>query len=167
MTEPDERSSDAGEPMTHPRIVLAADHGGVALKADLRNFLTRKGYAVRDLGTDTEEPVDYPDYGIAATDALRRGEADRAILLCKSGIGMAICANKAEGIRAALVSTAAEAELSRRHNDANVLVLSAIGLPAARARRIVSAWLAAPFEGGRHLRRIDKIRRYEESHWRE
>jgi RpiB/LacA/LacB family sugar-phosphate isomerase len=167
MMESGERGSDTSMPATRPRIVLGADHGGVVLKEDLRDFLVRKGYAVRDLGTDTEDPVDYPDYGIAATDALRRGEADRAILLCKSGIGMAICANKAEGIRAAVVSTAAEAELSRRHNDTNVLVLSAIGLPAAKARRIVSAWLAAPFEGGRHRRRIDKIRRYEEAHWRE
>lgn len=166
MAEPDERIP-GGRGGKAPRIVLAADHGGVALKADLRDFLSRKGYTVRDLGTNTGDPVDYPDYGIAATEALRRGEADRAILLCKSGIGMAICANKTRGIRAAHVSQAAEAELSRRHNDANVLVLSANAVPAGRARRIVSAWLSAPFERGRHLRRIDKIRRYEEAHWKE
>lgn len=149
------------------RIVLAADHGGVAMKASLAAYLERRGYPVRDLGTDSPAPVDYPDFGFAAAEAIRRGEADRAILVCKSGIGMAICANKVAGIRAALVSDAREAELSRRHNDANVLVLSASFTPPGRALRIVSTWLSAPFDGGRHRRRVGKITRYEEAHWRE
>ncbi|MGA6994609.1 MAG: ribose 5-phosphate isomerase B, partial [Candidatus Deferrimicrobiaceae bacterium] len=147
----------------HPRIILAADHGGVTLKADLVRFLSGKGYAVRDLGTDTPDPVDYPDYGFAAAAAIQRGEADRAILICKSGIGMAIAANKARGVRAALVSTVPDAELARRHNDANVLVLGANEVPVRRARNIVRAWLATPFEGGRHRRRVEKIRRYEKA----
>ena len=151
----------------HPRIILAADHGGVALKADLVRFLSGKGYAVRDLGTDTPDPVDYPDYGFAAAAAIQRGEADRAILICKSGIGMAIAANKARGVRAALVSTVPDAELARRHNDANVLVLGANEVPVRRARSIVKTWLATPFEGGRHRRRVEKIRRYEKAHWKE
>ncbi|HEY5765926.1 MAG TPA: RpiB/LacA/LacB family sugar-phosphate isomerase, partial [Candidatus Deferrimicrobiaceae bacterium] len=119
------------------------------------------------LGTGTADPVDYPDYGFAAAMALRRGEADRAVLLCKSGIGMAIAANKVIGVRAAIVSSVQEAELSRRHNDANVLVLPAVGTSPGEAIRIVEAWLAAPFDGGRHSRRIDKIRRFETAHWKE
>lgn len=150
-----------------PRLVLAADHGGVALKGELVRLLARRGYPVRDLGTDSAEPVDYPAYGFAAARAVRLGEADRAILICRSGIGMAICANKSAGVRAALVRTAAEAEHSRRHNDANVLVLSADELSARSARRIVGAWLSAGFDGGRHRRRVGQIRRFERAHWRE
>ncbi len=149
------------------RIVVAADHGGVAMKADLVRLLAGTGHPVRDLGTGTTDPVDYPDYGFAAAAAIQSGEADRAILICKSGIGMAIAANKAKGVRAALVSTVRDAELSRRHNDANVLVLGALEIPGGRARRIVRTWLATPFDGGRHRRRVDKIRRYEQAHWKE
>lgn len=150
-----------------PKIVLAADHGGAALKADLAAFLSARGYPVADLGADTADPVDYPDYGFAAAAMIRRGEAHRAILVCKSGIGMAIAANKSRGVRAALVSTVADAVLSRRHNDANALVLGANEIPRSRARRIVAAWLAAPFDGGRHRRRVDKIRRFERAHWKD
>ncbi len=150
-----------------PKIVLAADHGGVAIKADLAAYLSARGHAVVDLGTGTADPVDYPDYGFAAAAMIRGGRAHRAILVCKSGIGMAIAANKSRGVRAALVSTVADAVLSRRHNDANVLVLGANDVPRARARRIVAAWLAAPFDGGRHRRRVDKIRRFERAHWRD
>lgn len=149
------------------RVVLAADHGGVRLKGELSEFLARRGIPVQDLGTGSSDPVDYPDYGFAAAEEVRTGQADRAVLLCKSGIGMAIAANKVVGIRAALVASVEEAELSRRHNDANVLVLSAVGTPAEVAFRIVEAWLAAPFDGGRHSRRIDKIRAFETAHWRE
>lgn len=146
-------------------VVLAADHGGVAVKADLKAFLEARGIAAVDLGTRDAAPVDYPDYGFAAAAAIRRGEARRAVIVCKSGIGMAIAANKSAGVRAALVATPAEAALARRHNDANVLVLGAAGMPPRRARRIVAAWLDATFEGGRHRRRIDKIRRFERAHW--
>ncbi len=149
------------------RVVLAADHGGVALKGELSAFLARHGVPVRDLGTGTADPVDYPDYGFAAAEEVRTGEADRAILLCKSGIGMAIAANKVAGIRAGLVENVEEAELSRRHNDANVLVLSATATVPELAFRIVEAWLSAPFDGGRHSRRIDKIRRFEAAHWKD
>ncbi len=150
-----------------PKIALAADHGGVALKADLLAYLSGRGYPVADLGTDTAAPVDYPDFGFAAASMIRRGQARRAILICKSGIGMAIAANKSRGVRAALVTTVADAELSRRHNDANVLVLGANEIPRAQARRIVAAWLATPFDGGRHRRRVEKIRRFERAHWKE
>lgn len=154
-------------PRKIPRIVLASDHGGVDMKADLLRFLPGKGFTLTDLGTDSTAPVDYPDYGFAAADALRRGEADRAILVCKSGIGMAICANKSRGVRAALVSTIADAELSRRHNDANVLVLGANALTFRSVRRIVATWLSTPFDGGRHRRRVEKIKRFEKAHWKE
>lgn len=149
------------------RIVLAADHGGVDLKKELLEFLDVHGVPVRDLGTGTPDPVDYPDYGFAAAEEVRTGRADRAILLCKSGIGMAIAANKVAGIRAGLVENVEEAELSRRHNDANVLVLSATATVPELAFRIVEAWLSAPFDGGRHSRRIDKIRRFEAAHWKD
>lgn len=155
------------KPRTIPPILLAADHGGVELKADLLRFLAAAGYAVRDIGTDTGDPVDYPDYAFAAAAAIRRREADRAILICKSGIGMAIAANKARGIRAAVVSTVPDAVLSRSHNDANVLVLGANEITPRRARSIVTRWLTTPFEGGRHRRRVEKIRRFEKAHWRE
>lgn len=154
-------------PRKIPRIVLAADHGGVDMKADLLRFLSGKGFTLTDLGTDSTAPVDYPDYGFAAAAAVRRGEADRAILICKSGIGMAICANKSRGVRAALVSTIADAELSRRHNDANVLVLGANDLTSRLVRGIVATWLTTPFDGGRHRRRVEKIKRFERAHWKE
>jgi ribose 5-phosphate isomerase B len=154
-------------PRKIPRIVLASDHGGVDMKADLLRFLSGKGFTLTDLGTDSTAPVDYPDYGFAAAAAVRRGEADRAILICKSGIGMAICANKSRGVRAALVSTIADAELSRRHNDANVLVLGANDLTSRLVRRIVATWLSSPFDGGRHRRRVEKIKRFEQAHWKE
>jgi ribose 5-phosphate isomerase B len=154
-------------PRKIPRIVLAADHGGVDMKADLLRFLSGKGFTLTDLGTDSTAPVDYPDYGFAAAAAVRRGEADRAILICKSGIGMAICANKSRGVRAALVTTIADAELSRRHNDANVLVLGANDLASRLVRRIVATWLSIPFAGGRHRRRVEKIKRFERAHWKE
>lgn len=137
------------------------------MKSDLLRFLSGKGFALTDLGTDDDAPADYPDYGFAAAAALRRGEADRAILICRSGIGMAICANKSRGVRAALVSSVADAERSRRHNDANVLVLGADEISIRRARKIVATWLSTPFDGGRHKRRVDKIRRFEEAHWKE
>jgi ribose 5-phosphate isomerase B len=150
-----------------PRVVLASDHGGVTVKADLLGYLSRNGYFAKDLGTDSTEPVDYPDYGFAAAAAIRRREADRAILICKSGIGMAICANKSKGVRAALVSTVGDAVLSRRHNNANVLVIGANEVSPAMARRIVAAWLSTPFDGGRHGRRVGKIRRFEQAHWKD
>ncbi|HSL91843.1 MAG TPA: RpiB/LacA/LacB family sugar-phosphate isomerase [Candidatus Limnocylindrales bacterium] len=150
-----------------PRIVLASDHGGVGMKADLLRFLSGKGFTLTDLGTDSTAPVDYPDYGFAAAAAVRRGEADRAILICKSGTGMAICANKSRGVRAAVVSTIADAELSRRHNDANVLVLGSNDLTPRLVRRITATWLSTPFDGSRHRRRVEKIKRFERAHWKE
>lgn len=150
-----------------PKIVLASDHGGVRMKTDLLAHLRGKGIPAGDLGTDSNEPVDYPDYGFAAASVIRRREADRAILVCRSGIGMAIAANKSAGVRAALVSTLEDAILSRQHNDANILVLGENEIPLLRARRIVDAWLSTSFEGGRHRRRVDKIRRFEKTHWKE
>lgn len=136
------------------------------MKADLVRHLSGKGFPMTDLGTDSDEPVDYPDYGFAAAAMIRRGEADRAILVCRSGIGMAISANKSKGVRAAVVANVADASLSRRHNDANVLVLGADEISRPMARKIVETWLKTPFDGGRHRRRVEKIRKFEEAHWK-
>ena len=140
------------------RIAIGADHGGFALKAALIPLLQAKGFEVADLGTHSPESCDYPAiaYKVASTVAERR--FDRGILLCKSGIGIAIVANKVPGIRAGVCSDLFDAQRSRAHNDANVLVLGAEKLSTARAKRIVETWLSTPFEsGGRHERRVRQI----------
>ncbi|MEJ2745734.1 MAG: ribose 5-phosphate isomerase B, partial [bacterium] len=137
------------------RISLGCDHGGYELKEALKKHLLSLGHDVDDLGCDSVESVDYPDHGAAAARAVATGECARGILMCKSGIGMSIVGNKIAGVRAALCLDEDMAESSRRHNDANVLVLSGSRTPPERARRIVDVWLSAPFEGGRHGRRVD------------
>ena len=139
------------------RVALGADHAGFALKAHVRELLDERGLACEDLGPDTDESVDYPDYAVRAARLVAAGACERGILICGSGIGMAIAANKVRGIRAAPVTTPAAARLARRHNDANVLALGARTLAVDDALRIVDAFLTAPFEGGRHQRRVDKI----------
>ena len=140
------------------RLAIGADHGGVALKAELIRVLQRRGVEVADLGTHSEAPCDYPRIGYKVAMAVTQRKFDRGILLCKSGIGIAITANKVPGIRAAVCGDTFDAERSRRHNDANVLVLGAEKLRPAAARRIVETWLATPFEsGGRHERRVKQI----------
>ena len=142
-------------------IALGADHGGYQLKRLLGRALAQAGHRVRDLGTHRPGPCDYPRYAERVAAAVSRGRAARGILLCKSGVGMAIAANKVPGVRAAVVSTLAVAKKSREHNDTNVLVLGAVGLTPARARRLVETWLATPFEGGRHARRVQQIQQIE------
>lgn len=148
------------------RIAIASDHGGFKLKENLKKFLQSQRYQTNDFGTDSEKSVDYPDMGFRLAEAVRKRNAGKGILACKSGIGMTICANKVKGIRAALCSTVKEGELSRRHNDSNVIVLSANSLTANKARTIVEVWLKTQFDGGRHARRIQKIKRYEQKHWK-
>ena len=143
--------------MTRMTVALAADHAGFALKAHLVGWLSRKGIATADLGTDNEDAVDYPDFAEAVVDVLRNGDADRGVLICGSGIGMSIAANRHQGIRAALAFDAEAARLARRHNDANVLVLPGRRMSENEAEACVEAFLAAKFEGGRHGRRLDKI----------
>jgi len=144
------------------KIALASDHRGFKLKGFLAQFLIAHGHRVNDVGTYSLDSCDYPDYIYPASVAVRNNEADKAILICYSGIGSAIAANKVKGVRAALVSNTKSAALSRMHNDANVLVLPAYLVTKDQAKRIVSVWLKTAFEGGRHVRRLNKIKEIEE-----
>jgi ribose 5-phosphate isomerase B len=142
--------------MTVP-LVMAADHGGFELKEKLKAVLDRLGVAYRDAGAHSAEPVDYPDYARVVAQAVSRGEAERGLLVCGSGQGMAMAANRFRGVRAALPFDEETARLSREHNDANVLALGGRTLDHDRAARILEVWLATPFAGGRHVARVRKI----------
>lgn len=138
-------------------IAIASDHGGVDLKAVLAGELTELGYEVLDLGTNGSESVDYPDYAEALTQALCQGRAARGVLICGSGIGMSIAANRHREIRAALVHDNLSARLARQHNDANVLVMGGRFIGAEVAKDCLRAFLTTEFEGGRHDRRVEKL----------
>jgi glycine hydroxymethyltransferase len=141
------------------RIALAADHGGVEMKEALKDWLAQHGYAYSDFGTHSTEAVDYPDYAFLVAREVVSGNFDRGVLICKSGIGMSIAANRIVGARAAMVANEHWARLSREHNDANILVLSALeeGMTNERAAAILEVWLTTKFEGGRHQRRVTKM----------
>ena len=139
------------------RIAIGADHAGFPLKEDLIAFLGAEGHETLDMGTDSEAPVDYPSFCAAAARAVVAGDADRGIVLGGSGQGEQIAANKVHGIRAALCHDLYLARLSREHNDANVLAMGARVVAPAYAHEIVTAWLATPFAGGRHVPRIEQI----------
>lgn len=147
-------------------IAVGADHGGYQMKRQLDRWLRAAHWRVRDCGTHSPAPCDYPKVAVKVAQAVARGQAVRGLLICKSGVGMAIAANKVPGIRAAMADSIAVARKTREHNDANVLVLGAVGLPAARARRIIEAWLATPFGGGRHARRVRQIAQIERRYLR-
>ena len=139
------------------RIALGADHAGVALKDDLKRLLDARGLSYTDFGTNSTVAVDYPDYAATVAHEVASGACDRGILVCGSGIGMAIAANKVAGIRAASITDEASARLCREHNDANVIALGARLTAAEEATHLVEIFLDTPFAGGRHQRRIDKI----------
>ena len=139
------------------KIALGADHAGYQLKDQIKQHLEQQGISVRDEGTSSPESVDYPDFARAVAHDVSAQRADLGILVCGSGIGMAITANKVDGIRAANVSTEYEAQMSREHNNANVLALGARIVNPDVAFRIVDKWLATQFAGGRHERRVEKI----------
>jgi len=139
------------------KIAVASDHAGFEVKEEVKRDLARRGAAVVDFGTDSPASVDYPDYGRRAVEAILAGQASSGILVCGSGVGMSIVANRYPGIRAALAPEPRTAEMSRRHNDANVLVLPGWKLSPADVAAILDAWFGARFEGGRHQRRLDKI----------
>lgn len=143
--------------MSEKTVALAADHAGFALKSHLLDWLSGQGIVTRDLGTDSEESVDYPDFVGALVGVLRDGAAECGVLICGSGIGMSIAANRHRGIRAALASDAESARLARQHNDANVLVLPGRRISKNEAECCMEAFLATTFEGGRHRRRLGKI----------
>jgi ribose 5-phosphate isomerase B len=143
---------------TSGRIVaIGADHGGFELKEQLKGYLRDWGYQFLDLGTSSAEAVDYPDYAEAVGNAVARGEAWLGVMLDSAGIGSSIAANKVPGVRAALCYDRATARNSREHNDANVLTLGAKLISLEAAREILAVWLATPFAGGRHQKRVDKI----------
>ena len=138
-------------------IAIGCDHGGLELKNSLIGYLRAKGVEVCDLGTQDRKSVDYPDYGRGVSARVSAGQAERGVLICTSGIGMSIVANKFPGVRAALVADIEGARSSREHNDANILVLSGARTAAPLAQEIVDTWLTTEFAGGRHQRRVDKI----------
>ena len=146
-------------------ITIASDHRGFKLKNALESFLKEKGHNVTDFGTYSLEPCDYPDYVYPAVIAVKEKKAERAIIICYTGIGSCIAANKVRGIRAALVTDLKSASLSRKHNNSNVLVLPANLLKIDYAKKVVSLWLKEEFEGGRHLRRINKIKEIEDKEY--
>ncbi len=138
-------------------LVIGSDHGGVELKTAVVGLLEERGIEHRDVGTQGSASVDYPDYAALVAGAVSRGEADSGILICGTGIGMSISANKFPRIRAALVHDEFTARMAREHNDANILVMGGRLLSAATGRRLVEIWLDGKYEGGRHQNRLDKI----------
>lgn len=143
------------------KIAIASDHAGRELKEEIVAFLKEKGIDIVDFGVDNPESVDYPDYGIKVARAVSKGEAEKGILSCGTGIGMSIVANKFPNVRAALCHDMFTARMSRMHNDANVLVLGGRTLEKDVALLMVGVWLKTGFEGGRHQRRLDKIKSLE------
>lgn len=143
------------------RIAIGSDHRGYPLKEQLIGMLRSKGHEVLDEGTCGSESVDYPDFAVLVAKKVSQGTAERGVLICGTGIGMAITANKFSGVRAAPCNDEVTAEISRRHNDLNVLCLSADMLSPRTVERMVEVWLTTPFEGGRHERRVEKIHQLE------
>lgn len=145
------------------KIAIGSDHAGFALKERLRDKLRAEGHEVVDLGTSSTESTDYPDYAAAVGHAVRDGEADKGVLVCSSGVGMSIAANKIKGIRAALGTHPDEVSYVRRHNDANILAIGQKYTEPAEAEAMVDVFLTTEFEGGRHQRRLDKIKALEQT----
>ncbi|HEX4643046.1 MAG TPA: ribose 5-phosphate isomerase B [Candidatus Acidoferrales bacterium] len=146
------------ESSSKPRIVVGSDHAGFRAKESIKNFLEGAGYSVDDVGTHSEESVDYPDYAKAVGERVAIGSDALGVLVCGTGIGVSIAANKVEGIRAALAHDSLTARRAREHNDANVIALGGKVVGEDEAIAIVQEFLSAQFAGGRHQRRIDKIR---------
>lgn len=145
------------------RFAIGCDHAGLSLKATLAERLQQRGHTVQDLGTDGPASCDYADFAGAVARAVSQGQADQGLLVCGTGIGMSIAANKVPGVRAAVLSDTFSARSTRQHNDANVLCLGERVVGAGLALDILDAWLDASFEGGRHQRRVDKITALEAS----
>jgi ribose 5-phosphate isomerase B len=146
------------------KIAIGSDHAGFELKEQIKNILLERHTTITDVGTTTEESVDYPDFGLKVAELVSGGEVEKGILICGTGVGMSIVANKVKGVRAALAFDLYTAIQSRRHLDANILVLGGRVTGKGLAEEIVKSWLDTPFEGGRHQRRIDKIKAWENSY---
>lgn len=142
-------------------VALACDHRGFAVKEQIKSHLVAAGHTVKDFGCDSPSSCDYPDTALPGALFIARGEADRGIFFCGTGIGMSMAANKVKGIRAALCHDELTAQMSRRHNDANVLCLPADLVGEELARKLVDTWLVTEYEGGRHDRRLQKINEFE------
>ncbi len=144
------------------KLAIGSDHGGLELKGYIKQLLAEWGYECVDMGTDTTESVDYPDYGRRVVEAVLNGQVERGILVCGTGIGMSIVANKYPGIRAALCHDKFTAQMSREHNNANILVMGGRVLDQATATDILRTWLETDFAEGRHTLRLDKITQIED-----
>jgi ribose 5-phosphate isomerase B len=149
------------------KVVIGSDHAGYELKEQIKAVLEDKGCTVIDVGVDSPASVDYPDFGIKAASLVARGEVDRGVLVCGTGVGMSIIANKVKGIRASLVYDLYTAIQSRKHLDANILVLGGRITGKDLAAEITRVWLDTPFEGGRHQKRIEKIELFEKDYLKE
>ena len=154
---PPSSSKNLPDDLMRMKLAIACDHRGVGLKEELKGFLGDKGFSVEDKGTLSEDSVDYPDFASLVAQQISSGTCDRGILICSTGVGMSIVANKFPRVRAALCADVATAQQSREHIDANVLVLAGSRITSDQARLITAAWLETPFQGGRHQRRVDKI----------
>jgi ribose 5-phosphate isomerase B len=146
-----------GEQMAGQTVAIACDHAGIILKSQLKADLEADGYTVLDLGTNGPESVDYPDFGFALAEAIADGRAEKGVLVCGSGIGISIAANRNPAVRAAVVTDALTAKLSRQHNDANVVCFGERLVGSEIARDAMKVFLETAFEGGRHARRVDKL----------
>ncbi|MBB6453941.1 ribose 5-phosphate isomerase B [Salirhabdus euzebyi] len=143
------------------KVVIASDHGGVNLRNEIGELLKEMNIEFEDMGCDCEGSVDYPDYGIPAAERVASGEFDLGILICGTGIGMSIAANKVKGIRCALVHDVFSAKMTRAHNNSNVIAMGERVIGPGLAREIAKAWLESEYEGGRHENRVSKITEYE------
>jgi ribose 5-phosphate isomerase B len=148
------------------QIALASDHGGFELKEALKVFLKSIGADPLDLGTDKEDPVDYPDMAIRVAEKISKGELEKGILICGTGIGMSIVANKFRGVRATLANDLYSSRFSREHTDSNILIIGGRVVGKDLAKEIVKIWLDTPFTGGRHKRRLEKIEALEKENFR-
>ena len=143
------------------KIAIACDHGAYDLKEAVKEHLTKQGHELVDFGTHSRESCDYPDFAGPAAKAVAAGQCEKGIVLCTTGIGVSITANKVKGIRCALLSDLMSAKMTRQHNDTNVMAMGAGVVGQMLALQIVDTWLGTEFEGGRHQRRIDKMMQYE------
>ena len=139
------------------KIALGCDHGGLELKEKVKAHLKQRGFEILDCGTYSTDSCDYPDFGAAAARAVAKGDCERGIVICTTGIGISIAANKVKGIRCALLSDLMSARMTRQHNDTNMMALGAAVVGPMLALQIVDTWLDTEFEGGRHQRRVDKL----------
>ena len=143
------------------KVAIASDHGGINLREEIKSLMDEMGIEYEDFGCDCKTSVDYPDYALPVAEKVAKGEFDKGILICGTGIGMSIAANKVKGIRCALVHDVFTAKVTREHNDSNMIAMGERVIGAGLAREIARTWLTSEFEGGRHANRVNKITEYE------